>query len=336
MNNDYEHFKYTRKRWGRGFQYLELPHHEKVNCEKTISKIKLIVIPPMWQKVLISLDQKAKIVAVGRDAKGRKQYIYSESWQFQQQALKFAKLSAFGEALPNMRELCRKLLDNKNWPLQKVLALMVLVLDETGVRIGNKRYSDENKSYGLSTLRRKHLVLNSDLSDEEADSVFLEYTGKSGKDRQVSIDDSELATHIKQCSQQPGYNIFRYQQSKSNWQDVCSEDVNDFIKQNMGEEFSCKDFRTWTGTCLAVESYWQSLEEKELNKKKKLVNIVIEQVAKQLGNTPAICRDYYIHPLILKRIESGTLGKRVDDNEVSNTQLNAIEKFVLHVIQDKN
>jgi len=333
MNNEYEQFKYTRKRWGRGFQYLELPHHERVKCVKTVTKIKLIVIPPMWQKVLISLDHTAKIVAVGRDAKGRKQYIYSESWQLQQQTLKFAKLSAFAQALPKMRTHCRDLLATKDWPLPKVLALMVLVLDETGVRIGNKRYSDENQSYGLSTLRRKHLVLDDDVTDNnQAESVFLEYVGKSGKDRQVNIDDGELASHIKQCSQQPGYNIFRYQQTKSNWQDVCSEDVNEFIKENMGEDFSCKDFRTWTGTCLAVESYWQTLEEKP-NTKKKLVNIVIEKVAKQLGNTPAICKDYYIHPLILEGIENGTLGKRIDDGDASNTQLDAVEKFVLRTIQ---
>jgi len=348
-----DNFEYSRKRYGRGFQYYDVVELQKVNCKNKLKSIKAIAIPPMWNDVLISLKVDSKIVAVGRDAKGRKQYIYSEKWQLQQQKTKFNKLVEFAHALGPIRRTCRALLEEPKWPLDKVVALMVLILDESGIRIGNKRYSKENESYGLSTLRRRHLLEpgdNSDAGDNSEDSnskavngeaVSFDFIGKSGKHRKVHIDEPELVQHIKDSAQLPGYNLFRYQENVDNkhaWSDVCSDDVNEFIKENMGDAFSSKDFRTWTGTCLAVEYYWETLAENNQNnqnKRKKIVNIVVEKVAKTLGNTPTICREYYIHPIILAKIENKTLDTTPQnaENEGDATELSALECFVLDLIQ---
>jgi len=331
-------FEYTRKRYGKGFQYFDAISLQKIACKKKLKSIKGIVIPPMWEEVFITLHVKAKIVAVGRDAKGRKQYIYSEVWTAQQQAQKFSKLVAFASELPDMRKTCRAALKEPVWSRQKVVALMVLILDETGIRIGNKRYSQENDSYGLSTLRRRHFIdMNSEDHAENHHVATFDFTGKSGKHRTVSIDDSVLAQHIKESSQLPGYNLFRYQKSsnKHSFSDVCSDDVNEFIKTQMGDSFSCKDFRTWTGTCLAAEYYWETLSNNTANKRKKLENIVIEKVAKTLGNTPAICREYYIHPTLLAKIEKRKLGDEPVGNASTEDvcKLSSLEKFVLDNIE---
>jgi DNA topoisomerase-1 len=345
-----DNFEYSRKRYGRGFQYFDVVELQKVNCKNKLKSIKSIAIPPMWNDVLISLKVDSKIVAVGRDAKGRKQYIYSEKWQLQQQKTKFNKLVEFAHALPAIRRTCRALLEEPKWPLDKVVALMVLILDESGIRIGNKRYSKENESYGLSTLRRRHLLESGggsrvDDSNKDADSedvngeaVSFDFIGKSGKHRKVEIDEPELVQHIKDSAQLPGYNLFRYQENVDNkltWSDVCSDDVNEFIKANMGDAFSSKDFRTWTGTCLAAEYYWETLADNNQNKRKKIVNIVVEKVAKTLGNTPTICREYYIHPIILAKIENQTLDTTPQnaENEGDATELSALECFVLDLIQ---
>lgn len=357
-----DNFEYSRKRYGRGFQYFDVVELQKLNCKNKLKSIKAIAIPPMWNDVLISLKVDSKIVAVGRDAKGRKQYIYSEKWQLQQQKIKFNKLVEFAHALPAMRRTCRAMLEEPQWPLDKVVALMVLILDESGIRIGNKRYSKENESFGLSTLRRRHLLESGgdseagdnneagynneagdnnegpDNRDVNGEAVSFDFIGKSGKHRKVQIDEPELVQHIKDSAQLPGYNLFRYQENVDNkhaWSDVCSDDVNEFIKANMGDAFSSKDFRTWTGTCLAAEYYWETLADNNQNERKKIVNIVIEKVAKTLGNTPTICREYYIHPILLAKIENQTLDTtpRDSENEGDATELSALECFVLDLIQ---
>ncbi|MFC4701332.1 DNA topoisomerase IB [Glaciecola siphonariae] len=325
----------TRKRWGKGFQYFD-SNNRKIHCRRQLKRIKALVIPPMWDDVLIATESSAKIQASGRDAKGRKQYIYSEQWQRQQQAAKFGKLPEFAAKLPDMRQYCHKQLQQTQWTPEKVLSLMVLVLDDTGIRIGNKHYAQHNKTYGLSTLRRKHIV-------EHDDGISLEFTGKSGKQRCVTIDDECLAKHVQQASEQPGYALFRYRENASAWSDVSSDEVNAFIKSQMGEAFTCKDFRTWTASCLAVEYY---VEMQQNNKRTdsaksgntKPINKIVKKVAKSLGNTPAICREYYIHPKILSAIEDDaisteTLRTNNDEDNNSSYALSAAERTVLRIIE---
>lgn len=286
-----------RLRCGKGFQYTI--HGRKLAAGK-VQRIRALAIPPMWDEVLIATRGNCHIQAVGRDAKGRKQYIYHDEWHLAQQHRKFERLAHFAQQLPAMRKHCRALLRKKAWTQDKVLALLVLILDETGIRIGNKQYLQQNHTYGLTTLCRKHLEVH-------GHSVGFHFRGKSGKELQVEIDDPALAALIRKSAQLPGQALFRYQDEDGSWQDIDSDDVNAFIREHMGEEFSCKDFRTWVGTRLVLEVYPQALEEQRKNPRKKLLNLLVGMIAEELGNTVSVCRSYYIHPVLLELAEAGRL-----------------------------
>jgi DNA topoisomerase-1 len=330
---DHQTAFFTRKRWGRGFQYFDSAN-KKITHQKQLKRIKALVIPPMWEDVLIAPHANDKIQASGRDAKGRKQYIYSEQWQREQQGLKFKKLKHFAKLLPKLRKHCLELVNQSAWTPDKVIALMVLILDQTGIRIGNKHYAKQNQTYGLSTLRRKHLCV-------DGDTITFNFTGKSGKAREVSIDDETLASHICDSAQQPGYSIFRYCDGAGQWADVSSDEVNEFIKVHMGEAYTCKDFRTWTGTCLALQQHIRLLSADDKPKptgtkaQQKHVNKVIKAVAKELGNTPAICKDYYIHPKILEVITQEKFCITLDNElllQTGTSELSEVEQEVLRLI----
>lgn len=317
-----------RLRSGRGFQYTR--HGRRLPAEK-LSRIRALAIPPMWNDVLISARPNCHIQAVGRDAKGRKQYIYHEEWHLAQQQKKFERLAHFAQQLPAMRKLCRTLLRKKTWTKDKVLALMVLILDETGIRIGNKQYLQQNNTYGLTTLCRKHLEVH-------GRTCSFHFTGKSGKDLTVDIDDPALAALVCKSASLPGHTIFRYQQDDGSWQDIHSDDVNAFIREHMGEEFSCKDFRTWVGTRLVLEVYPQALEEQRQNPRKKLLNLLVARIAEALGNTVSVCRSYYIHPLLLELAEAGKLPVLSEaalrsHHGASGPGLSKVEKATLDVLK---
>ncbi len=326
------HFSIERRKYGKGFQYFDDAGY-KINDTKRLSRIKKLVIPPMWQKVKICDLTNGHVQAFGYDLKGRKQYIYHEEWHIAQQVEKFNRVVSFAKKLPKFRKFCLEKLTTKGWHQEKVLALMVLVLDETGLRIGNNRYSEINKTYGLSTLRRRHVQL-------EEDELLLEFVGKRGKQRKVEIQDPFLIKSITLCAELPGYALFRYKNEQGCWEDIDSEDVNSFVKKHMGNRYSCKDFRTWVGTRLAYELYPKAMEEKQISPRKQVTNILLGLVAKELGNTPAICRQYYIHPKILSLIESQTLV--VDEAEcetehpVQDPSASAVELALLKILSSKD
>lgn len=294
-----EHLSIVRKRRGKGFQYLARGRRT-ISTRTTLQRIRTLAIPPMWEEVLISVRHDCHIQAVGRDQKGRKQYIYHEQWHLEQQRKKFDRLVVFAQQLPAMRKHCLSLIRKRNWTRDKVLALMVLLLDDTGIRIGNRQYLQHNQTYGLSTLQDKHLEVH-------GRSASLNFRGKSGKEQHIDIDDPLLAALIKKSADLPGYSLFRYQDDNGAWQDVCSDDVNEFIRTHMGEEFSCKDFRTWVGTRLVLELYPRVLQESQQNPRKKLLNLLVNAIADKLGNTVAVCRAYYIHPTLLALAEERKL-----------------------------
>jgi DNA topoisomerase-1 len=319
---------YYRKKWGRGFQYFDA-NQQKVTCRKLLKHFGRLVIPPMWKEVEIVADTKAKIQATGRDAKNRKQYIYNETWQKKQQQKKFRQMLKFADKLPHMRQHCYSLLDEFDSSREHVLALMLLILDETGIRIGNQRYTQQNQTFGLSTLRRKH-VMHTD------DALVFEFTGKSKQARTVMIEDEALIEHIRKCVESPGFNIFRFKQSSSQWQNLCSDDVNTYIRAIMGKDFSAKDFRTWHASCLAVEAYLELYPFEE--SKAKPLNQVVKHVSMQLGNTMKICKEYYIHPKILKLIEKNNFHKRlVKDLETQQypQHSDAIERATLELMSKR-
>jgi len=301
-----KHMSIKRQKYGKGFQYF-YRSGEKIDCAKTLKRIKRLVIPPMWRDVKICELENGHIQSTGYDLKSRKQYIYHNQWHLIRQTEKFKRIVSFAKKLPEMRQLCLEKLANECWDREKVLALMVLILDETGVRIGNNRYSRENETYGLSTLRRKHVQIS-------GSEIVLDYIGKHGKRREVEIEDDLLTSMIQTYADFPGYSLFRYKNEVGNWEDIDSDDVNDFIKQCMGDKYSCKDFRTWAGTRLAYEMYPKACQLHKTSPRKQLINILVEIVSNELGNTPSICRQYYIHPEILRRVKLQNLP--LDDSSI--------------------
>lgn len=282
---------WTRRRWGRGFQYYD-ENGKKITCSKTLRRIKKIAIPPMWRRVKISRSPRAKIQATGRDGKGRKQYRYHPDWAKRQQLMKFKRLRKFGKKLPAVRSRAHEALGQQGWTREKVLALMILILDETGIRIGNRQYLQANNTYGLTTLRRRHL-------DHVDDELVFNFRGKSGKDREVHIEDPALIPFIRKAAEFPGYEIFRYRDPREGWVAVNSDDINEYIQRNLGAGFSSKDFRTWVANRTLVQSQVRARQLKAENPRRSLRNILVRLVADELGNTPTVCQNFYLHPRVL-------------------------------------
>jgi DNA topoisomerase-1 len=332
--SDDSHLTIRRIPCGNKRFYYRYSSGKKVTGERVIKRIKKLVIPPNWQNTFISRDRKASIQAVGYDEKGRKQYIYHDKWHEQQQVEKFERLLAFGQALSEFREHCFSLISQPSWTQERACALVCLLLDYTGARVGNAQYSKENETYGLTTLRRKHVQLQCE------DSVELAYTGKHGKPRTLKVNDPELASLICDCAQQQGYCLFRYQDKSKHWHDVTSEDVNEFIHKELSEQFSCKDFRTWASSRFALTNLPQVYDQVNSSKTKKWESTLSKVVAAELGNTPTVCRKYYIHPKLFtvqndkKACEKLISKVRLLNNEdcTQLTNLLPVEKLLLDVI----
>lgn len=285
---------YSRRKWGRGFRYLD---REGKSLEgDTLEWAKSLVIPPMWEEVWISPDPNGHILSTGRDDKGRKQYLYHPDWAAQRQQLKFDKLVGFAEALPTLRRRLAEDLSLSGWSRDKVTAVAVSLLDEAGLRIGNRQYYKSNQTTGLTTLRRKHISLLDD------GSLKLNYKGKSNQYRDVMIDNPELVKLIKACSELPGYELFRYCDENGENCTLDSSDVNEYLQRHIGDGFSSKDFRTWHGTTTAVKVAPECHRRVAAGEAKQPDVEVVKCVAEKLGNTVSVCRKYYIHPTVLEAV----------------------------------
>jgi DNA topoisomerase-1 len=315
-----------RKKVGRGYYFVD-ESGLRITDPAILKRLKSLVIPPMWNEVMVCKFDDGHVQAIGRDAKGRKQYIYHSHWEKIKQEEKFQRIEKFVDQLPKIREICQKNIQLSAWNKDKVLALLVMVLDEYGIRIGNQYYAKENETYGLTTLRRKHLTI-------EKSQIVFKYKGKSNQQREVLIDDHKLIKNIKKCAELPGYEIFRYQDDYGNFHNIDSSDVNEFISENMGDEFSSKDFRTWAATRLAVEFYPLAVQHKTEFPRKKFSNILIKMVSDALGNTPTVCRDYYVLPIIFRNADEQNIPivNPFQEPELSH-YLSASEQLALDIIQ---
>ena len=296
-----------------------------------LERIQLLVIPPMWKDVWICKNSKGHLQVTGFDARGRKQYIYHPDWTAFRQNSKYGRLEKFGKKLPQIRKSVERDLRKKGWPREKILALIVMMLDEYFIRIGNKYYEHENKTYGLTTLRRKHIV-------EEDGKLYLQYKAKSGKDRKIKVESKRLINLIKKTSELPGYEIFKYQDASGSYHRLQSHDVNQYLALISGEPFTAKDFRTWGGTVSAMDHYPESLEMVREFPNRKLDATIIKKVAEVLGNTTAVCRKYYIHPKVMQVLLEGTLGrfeKRKLKGVTDPDQLTENEQTVLKILAAK-
>jgi DNA topoisomerase-1 len=284
---------------GHGFNYVR-PDGSPVTDEKTLDRIRRLAIPPAWTDVWICPQANGHIQAVGRDQKGRKQYRYHEGWRAWRDGHKYDRLIAFGRALPKLRRRVEQDLARRGLPREKVLAAVIRVMETTLIRVGNEEYAKQNKSFGLTTLRDRHVKVG------PTGAVF-EFRGKSGKVHKTGFNDRRLARIVKACQDVPGQRLFQYIDDDGQRRAVESADVNAYIRETLGEDFSAKDFRTWAGTLAAVRALMMQAPCSSAAQTKRNIVTCVKAVAGLLGNTAAVARSAYIHPAVLEAYEDGRL-----------------------------
>src|SRR5690606_12686570 len=290
---------YFRKKHGKGFRYVD-SNGKTISEKEQKEYFKSLVIPPAWNDVEINEKRNAKILATGRDEKGRKQYIYNPRFRNQQDQKKFDRIIAFAEKLEHMRRVTGQHLRKKKLTREKVLASMVRLLESAFFRPGSDSYAKENESYGITTMRSKHLQI-------EGNELIFSYKGKSGIEQEKHILDAKLAKIVKEIDELPGYEIFKYYDEENQIRDVKSDDLNAYIRDIMGEEYSAKDFRTWSGTMIAAIALDELgvVEPKDQKKLDKNIRRAVITVSEKLGNTPAVARSSYIDPRVIEEYLDG-------------------------------
>ncbi len=306
----------TRHRAGKGLYYRNTKG-EKVTDERTLARIKSLAIPPAWTDVWIATSANAHLQATGRDAKGRKQYRYHPKWAEVRDEAKYEHMVAFGNALPAIRERVDADLARRGLPREKVLATLVKLLETTLIRVGNDQYAKENKSYGLTTMRDRH-------ADIEGSTITFSFAGKSGVDHEIELKDRRLASVVRKCQDLPGQQLFQYLDDDGNRQTVDSADVNAYLREISGHDFTAKDFRTWAGTMLAAEALAGfDIGADEATAKSNIV-AAIENVSKQLGNTPTICRKCYVHPAVIDAYVEGETISTIEQRAAKRKRKNSL------------
>jgi DNA topoisomerase I len=287
-----------RKGAGKGFAYVD-SKGRRVTDEATLARIRKLAIPPAYRDVWICRDDRGHIQATGIDARGRKQYRYHPRWREVRDAHKFERMTAFGKALPRIHRRVSRDLKLSGMPREKVLAMIVRLLENTLIRVGNDEYARENDSYGLTTLRNRHVKVN-------GRKVRFRFRGKHGIVHEIGVEDPRVAKVLRGCLELPGQELFGYVDDDGRVRDVGSTDVNDYLKEITGSEFTAKDFRTWhaTAEALAALAGHDFAHQKQAQSKMKEV---LQAIADTLGNTPAMCRKSYVNPVVIDAYLAGEL-----------------------------
>ncbi len=322
----------TRKKAGKGFAYVDA-HGKTIRDAATLTRIKALVIPPAWTNVWISPHPSGHIQATGRDAKGRKQYRYHPQWRTVRDETKYGRMMAFGRALPRIRSRVDADLNRPGLPRQKVLATVVRLLETTLIRVGNDEYARTNQSFGLTTMLDRHVNITEK-------SVRFGFKGKSGIRHAIDLNDRRLAKVVKRCRDLPGHELFQYLDDDGNHRAVDSADVNDYLREVAGDDFTAKDFRTWAGTVLAALALREFEAFDSQTQAKKNVVRAIETVSGRLGNTPTVCRKCYVHPEIINAYLDGSMLetlKQIAEREMAETlsELPPEEAAVLALLQQR-
>src|SRR5213595_87104 len=313
-----------RKRAGKGFTYTN-GEGRGIRDSVTIRRIKGLAIPPAWTDVWICPDPRGHLQATGRDARGRKQYRYHPRWREVRDAVKYDRMLAFAAALPKIREHTDRDLERPGMPLEKVLAAVVRLLEETRIRVGNDEYRKENGSFGLTTLRNRHVeVIGSD--------VRFSFRGKSGKLHRVDLQDRRLARIIKRFLEIPGQELFQFLDESGEARPIDSADVNAYLRNISGEDFTAKDFRTWAGTIMAARFLRETIARPNTRGAKKQLIHAVARVADELGNTPAVCKKAYTPPAVIAAYLAGGLKPIKERDDVDPYQLSAEERSLLALL----
>ncbi len=324
-----EHLTICRKKHGKGFRYCK--NDVTIKSKPILQRIKKLVIPPAWQDVLISEPENGHLQAVGRDDKDRKVYLYHESWNKLRNETKFLKLAAFANVLPQLRKKVDEDLDAPEMTRRKVLALVIRLMEETHIRVGNAYYAKHNETYGLSTLRTRHVKTTES-------GIRFKFVGKKGKEHDIAITDEKLVNLVNQCEEIPGWELFQFYDDNGNKDHVDSGMVNDYIHELSGDLFSAKDFRTWAATKIFFETLRNiGYIEDEKENAKNLIT-AYDAAAEELGNTRSVCRDYYVHPVIPESYQDGSITKsfeKVQDKSFRNkTYFSKTEQVIAEMLSN--
>ena len=321
-----------RERRGDSWIYKD-PAGGRVEDERTLDRIRRLAIPPAWTRVWICADPDGHIQATGRDARGRKQYRYHERWRAVRDENKYERMIEFARALPRIRRRVDRDLRRRGLPREKVLATVVRLLETTMIRVGNEEYAQKNRSFGLTTLRDRHVKVRG------RGRIRFYFRGKSGKDHEVTIVNSRLAGVVRQCQELPGQELFQYMNGDGERRRVTSEDVNEYLRETTGADFTAKDFRTWAGTVLAARALQEVESVDSAAQAKRNVVAAIERVAKELGNTRDVCRKCYVHPAVVDAYMDGTMAEalqqRAEGALRSLSTLRPEEAAVLALLQQR-
>jgi DNA topoisomerase-1 len=314
---------------GDGFAFRK-PDGSEVADERELERIRKLAIPPAWTDVWVCASANGHLQATGRDARGRKQYRYHPRFRELREETKYEHMMAFARALPELRAAIARHLALRGLPREKVLATVVHLLETTLIRVGNDDYARRNKSYGLTTLRNRHVAI-------EGTQLRFEFKGKSGKAWKLQLRDRRVASVVRACQELPGQRLFQYRDDDGELREVTSSDVNSYLREISGRDITAKDFRTWAGTVMAALAL-QDVEQAETQAAlKKNVRAAIETVAARLGNTPAICRKCYVHPEVLQAYAEGELLLQIQDEVagelVADEALRPQEAAVLALLQ---
>ncbi|MGA7240969.1 MAG: DNA topoisomerase IB [Bryobacteraceae bacterium] len=288
-----------RTRHGRYFRYLGT-NGQPLHNAKDLDRIRSLVIPPAWEDVWICPSANGHLQAVGRDARGRKQYRYHPRYRAHRDEAKFSRMIAFGTVLALMRRRIDRDLRRHGLPREKVLAAVVKLLETTYIRVGNDEYARDNESFGLTTMKNRHVHI-------AGAQLHFQFRGKSGQNHLVALTDRRLARIVKQCRDLPGYELFQYVDANGATHRIDSGTVNQYIRRLTGHDFTAKDFRTWAGTLLAARELDAAGPSTSATESKRAIVSAVKTVARQLGNRPATCRKYYVHPAILDAYADGSL-----------------------------
>lgn len=315
---------FRRKPWGRGFTYLD-EDGDHVKDPELRQRFEDLVIPPAWADVWICQSPRGHIQATGRDEKGRKQYIYHPRWEAVRHAVKFSRLLPFAAVLPQLRAQVEADMGKHKLSQAKVTAVAVRLLEESLIRVGNEQYANMNGSYGLTTLKNKHLVLS-------GSRIQLTFPGKTGKQQTVDVSDRRLARQLTRCCDLSGQELFSYLDEENEVQQLTSSDVNNYLQAHTGHDFTAKEFRTWGATVLATAVLRQTDPTSDPAERQKQIVQMVKEVAEALGNTPAVCRDYYIHPAVMEAHLAGELWE-ITQVKAPVTGLSEEETAVLQLLQ---
>ena len=315
------------------FRYTD-PHGAEVKDEKTLGRIKGLVIPPAWTDVWICTTANGHLQATGRDQRGRKQSRYHPKWREVRDENKYERMVHFSAALPGLRARLKTDLARPGLPREKVLATIVSVMEQTHIRVGNQEYAKENKSYGLTTMRNKHVRV-------DGSEITFDFQGKSRVHHTISLQDRKLARVIKQCSDLPGYELFQYLDPDGNHHAIDSNDVNEYLRDVTGQHFTAKDFRTWAGSVLACDLLREFGPFETATQAKKNVVEAIKAVAAKLGNTPSVCRKCYVHPAVLEAYLGGITAqeaKQEIEQEMAEhkSALHAEERALMELLEQRS